>query len=131
MSGWRRWWVFNGVGVAGFAVQLGTLALLNRLAPGHYLLATAAAIEVTLLFNFALHMRFTWRDREGTRWEQLVRFHASNGAVSMVGNLLLMRVLVGVGVPVVAANVAAVGACSVVNFVLAGVWAFGKGRAAA
>ena len=122
---WRRWWVFNGVGLAGFGVQLGVLAALNRLVPGHYLLATAAAIELTLLFNFALHLRFTWGDRGGSGWGQMWRFHLANGVVSMVGNLMLMRVLVGAGVPVLAANAVAVGCCSVVNFVLADVWAFG------
>ena len=58
-----RWGKFNLVGAVGMAVQLGALALINRLAPGHYMLATAAAIEITLLHNFVWHLHYTWRDR--------------------------------------------------------------------
>ena len=58
-----RWGKFNLVGVVGMVVQLGALALINRLAPGHYMVATAAAIEITLLHNFVWHLHYTWRDR--------------------------------------------------------------------
>lgn len=128
MNTFVRWCVFNAVGAAGMLVQLCVLAMLNRLVPGHYLLATAAAIEVTLIFNFALHLRTTWRDRrdDSATLRRLVRFHLSNGAVSLVGNLLLMRMLVvGVHLPVLVANGIAILCCSCVNFALAHVWAFG------
>ena len=124
-----RWIKFNAVGAMGVGVQLGVLALLNRLAPGHYLVATAAAIEITLLHNFMWHLRYTWRDRrdDATRLQQLVRFHLSNGAVSMVGNLGLMRLLVhGMRVPVVAANGIAIVCCSAVNFWMGDRWAFAR-----
>jgi putative flippase GtrA len=137
-----RWGRFNLVGAVGMAVQLGAMALINRLAPGHYMLATAAAIEITLLHNFVWHLHFTWRDRFPTlntkgvfRMGQpderrslaghLIRFHLSNGLVSMVGNLALMPVLVeGARIPVVAANAVAILCCSIVNFFLGDRWAF-------
>lgn len=122
-----RWGKFNLVGAVGMAVQLGTLALINRLAPGHYMLATAAAIEITLLHNFVWHLHYTWRDRRrrGELRSQLIRFHLSNGLVSMVGNLALMPVLVdGARIPVVAANSIAILGCSIVNFSLGHNWAF-------
>jgi putative flippase GtrA len=121
-----RWWRFNLVGAVGMAVQLGALALLNRWAPGHYLAATAAAIELTLLHNFAWHLKYTWQDRrDDARARQLLRFHLSNGLVSMAGNLVLMRVLVGgVRLPVVASNGMAIVVCSVVNFYLGNEWVF-------
>jgi putative flippase GtrA len=57
----------------------------------------------------------------------MVRFHLSNGAVSMVGNLVLMRVLVeGAGMPVLASNGAAILVCSVANFFLGDGWVFAK-----
>jgi putative flippase GtrA len=111
----------------GMVVQLGVLAVLNRWMAGHYLLATAAAIEVTLLHNFVWHVRYTWRDRRGGGGlaGQLARFHLSSGAVSMAGNLALMPLLAGVvGMPVVVANGAAILCCSVVNFVLGDGWVF-------
>jgi putative flippase GtrA len=122
-----RWGKFNLVGVVGMAVQLGALALINRLAPEHYMLATAAALEITLLHNFVWHLHYTWRDRRcrSALRSQLIRFHLSNGLVSMVGNLALMPVLVeGARIPVVAANAIAILCCSIVNFCLGHNWAF-------
>jgi putative flippase GtrA len=122
-----RWLKFNAVGALGMVVQLPALAVFNRWIAGHYLVATAAAIEVTLLHNFAWHALYTWRDRrgEGAVLRQMVRFHLSNGAVSMVGNLALMPILVGeAGMPVLAANGVAILVCSGVNFFLGEEWVF-------
>jgi putative flippase GtrA len=126
MNPWLRYWKFNLVGAMGMAVQLAALALLNRVAPGHYLYATAAAIELALLHNFVWHLHTTWRDRrEGSAPMQLLRFHMSNGLVSLVGNLALMRILVhGAHMPLLAANLVAIVGCSVANFGLGNRWAF-------
>lgn len=129
-----RWGKFNLVGAVGMAVQLGALALINHLAPGHYMLATVAAIEITLLHNFVWHLHYTWRDRRcrSALKSQLLRFHVSNGLVSMVGNLALMPVLVeGARLPVVAANAIAILCCSIVNFFLGHNWAFAPTLSAA
>jgi len=122
-----RWTRFNLVGAVGMVVQLGALATLNRWTAGHYLCASAAAIELTLLHNFVWHLNYTWRDRRdrSSLPVQLMRFHLSNGLVSMVGNLALMRVLVEeVRMPVLAANSIAILCCSVVNFCLGDNWTF-------
>ncbi|MFZ0337342.1 MAG: GtrA family protein [Terracidiphilus sp.] len=122
-----RWGKFNLVGVVGMVVQLGVLALINRVAPGHYMVATAVAIEITLLHNFVWHLHYTWRDRRcrSALRRQLIRFHLSNGLVSMAGNLALMPVLVeGARLPVVAANAIAILCCSIMNFFLGDQWAF-------
>lgn len=126
-----RWGKFNVVGAMGMGVQLGALAVLSRWMSGHYLLATAAALEVTLLHNFVWHLHYTWRDRRDRRAVagQLVRFHLSNGVVSLVGNLGLMRLLVGEArMPLLAANGIAILACSLVNFALGHTWAFAARR---
>ena len=110
---------FNSVGVAGFAVQLGVLTGLLYFGL-HYLVATVLAVEAALLHNFLWHERWTWRDRPAagrSRLGRLWRFHALNGLVSLVGNVVLMRVLVGTfGVPAIPANMLAVLACSLVNY---------------
>ena len=127
MKTFIRWGKFNLVGAMGMAVQLASLALLNWWAPGHYLYASAAALEVTLLHNFVWHLRYTWRDRRDNSalWDQLMRFHLSNGLVSMVGNLALMRILVAEArVPVLASNCIAILCCSMVNFCLGNDWVF-------
>lgn len=125
MNALARWWRFNVVGAAGVLVQLGSLALLDRALP--YLAASVVAVELAVLHNFAWHLRYTWRDRrDETGWTmQMVRFHLSNGVVSLAGNVALMRMLVGAGhMPVLAANGIAIVCCSVVNFVLGDRWVF-------
>ena len=127
MSTFVRWCKFNLVGAAGVAFQLAALEALHRVAPAHFMLATAAAIELTLLHNFTWHLHYTWRDQRGDHgmWRSLARFQISNGLVSMTGNLGLMRLLVGgARLPVVAANGIAIVACSFVNFWLGHTWAF-------
>jgi len=129
-----RWGKFNLVGAMGMAVQLGALALLNRWSAGHYLYASAAALEITLLHNFVWHVHYTWRDRRdgSAPLAQLTRFHLSNGLVSMVGNLALMRILVDVArMPPLAANGVAILCCSIINFFLGDNWAFRDSAAAA
>ena len=110
---------FNGVGIAGFALQVGVLASLLY-AGLHYLAATALAVETAILHNFLWHEHWTWRDRPTGgrgRLTRLGRFHALNGVISLVGNLLLMRLFVGTfGMPAIPANVAAVLTCSVFNY---------------
>ena len=127
LSPFVRWWRFNCVGAVGMAVQLGALACFERVSRGHYLAATAAAVELTLLHNFVGHLHYTWRDRRsaGTLAGQLLRFHLANGVVSLAGNLALMPLLVrGAHLPVVAANAVAILGCSLVNFSLSHLWAF-------
>jgi len=126
-----RWAKFAAVGAMGSALQLVALALLNGWRPGHYLVASTIAIELALLHNFAWHALYTWRDRPGgSAGQQFVRFHFSNGLVSMAGNLILMRMLVGtLAVPVIAANALAIAACGFVNFWLGDTWVFATRRA--
>lgn len=125
----RRWLVFNGVGVLGFGVQLAALAALVRLTPVHYLVATLIAVELAVLHNFLWHQRWTWRDRplaaKRALLARLARFHLTNGAISLAGNLAVMRVLTGMAhVDPVAANAAAVVVCSIVNFIASDVVVF-------
>ena len=129
-----RWCKFNFVGGIGIAVQFGALLLLKGVLHFNYLAATAIAVEFTVVHNFIWHERFTWvertnRDRMPRSWSRslmrLVRFNLSNGAVSIVGNLALMRVMVGQGrMNYLVANVIAITACSLVNFLVSETWVF-------
>lgn len=122
-----RWLKFNAVGIAGAVVQLGMLALLTK-AEVQYLIATAIAVEVAVLHNYFWHLRWTWLDRPpASRVTALVRFNLANGAVSLVSNLVLMRVFTGwLGLPVIAANVLAIAITSVVNFFIGDRWVFAR-----
>jgi putative flippase GtrA len=123
-----RWAKFNAVGILGAAVQLGLLAVLTCWG-AHYLVATAIAVETAVLHNYVWHLRWTWADRPpASRLAALVRFNLANGAVSLLSNLILMRVFTGwLGFPVIAANVLAIAITSVVNFLLGDRWVFATG----
>jgi putative flippase GtrA len=122
MARFLRWLRFNAIGLVGVGVQLLFLHLLVRAHLG-YLAATAVAVESALLHNFAWHQRYTWADRPSDDLYdvlgRLLRFHLSNGTVSIFGNVLLMRWLVGaLTMPVLPADFAAIALCSSINFVL-------------
>ncbi len=115
----RRAAKFYAVGGAGIVVQLAALAALKSAAGLHYLVATALAVEIAVLHNFVWHERWTWRDRThgGGIFARLVRFHLSNGLLSLAGNLVFMRVLAGAcGVPYLAANAVSIALCAALNF---------------
>lgn len=128
ISSITRWLKFNLVGAIGIGVQLGTLTLLTSLGL-NYMLATAMAVEAAVLHNFLWHERFTWGDR-GARHSRdsalrLLRFNLTTGAISIGGNLLLMRLLVGQAhlVPLLA-NLLSIAGCSLVNFLVSDRWVF-------
>lgn len=127
-----RWLKFNAIGALGVCLQLSALAVLVGALGVNYLVATGIAVELTVVHNFLWHEYFTWRDRTrsvgGGFCRRLLTFNASNGLVSLAGNLLLMRLLVGVaGVPYVMANAIAIVSCSLVNFLLAELMVFVAG----
>ena len=122
-----RWGKFNLVGAMGMAVQLTALALINRWTAGHYLYASAAAIEIALLHNFVWHWHYTWRDRRdaASPLRQFLRFQLSAGLISILGNVALMELLVGYArMPLLLSNIAAVLCCSLASFYLVDNWAF-------
>ena len=119
----RRFLAFNGVGAIGIAVQLAVIAVLAEGIGLDYRAATVAAVAAALGHNFTWHWVWTWADRRTTGAPMLPalgRFLLANGAVSLVGNVVLMRVLVGsVGLPVLPASGLAIAACGLVNYWLA------------
>src|SRR5437868_6773220 len=119
----RRWGVFNAVGILGFVLQLALLFALRRGLSMNYLAATGLAVEAAVLHNFVWHEHVTWADviaslRHGVWW-RLLRFHAANGLISIVGNLGFTWALVErLRLPYLIANAVSVLICSLLNFVL-------------
>lgn len=107
----------------GMAVQLASLWALSSLAGLSVPIATALAVATAVAHNFEWHRRWTWRDRRirGSRArEALAQFAAANGLTSLVGNVVISAALVErLAMPAVAANVVAIAACGVANYVLA------------
>ncbi len=112
---------FNSIGLLGVLIQLSTLAVLTGWLRLHYLVGTALAVEAAVLYNFFWHEHWTWSDRtcpdQYAVWKRLARFHLANGALSIAGNLILMRLLVGVfSMNYVVANLTTIAVCSYLNF---------------
>jgi putative flippase GtrA len=119
MTTLMRWLRFNVVGAIGLAVQMSTLSLLLRWTTLPQPLAVACAVAVTVSHNFVWHERLTWRGqpRDG-RWQRWVAFNVTNGAISLVTNVVATSVLVvTTGISAIAANVVAVLVASVLNFI--------------
>jgi putative flippase GtrA len=128
-----RWLRFNLVGGIGIGVQIALLFLLKSVFGLNYLAATGVAVEVAVVHNFLWHERYTWVDRVRPSWRKslprLLRFNLTNGAVSIGGNLALMKIMVGVGhVNYLAANAVAIVVCSVLNFLLSDAYVFERDR---
>jgi putative flippase GtrA len=116
-----RWLKFNFVGALGIGVQLTVLAALKSGFHLHYLWATAMAVETAVVHNFLWHERFTWNDRglENGALLRFLKFNGTNGALSIVGNLALMKLFAGVlQIPYLAANGMAIAICSLANFLV-------------
>jgi putative flippase GtrA len=136
-----RWCKFNFVGGMGIAVQFAALFLMKSVLHFDYMFATALAVEAAVVHNFVWHEQFTWVDRttvsrtslDGAepRWRRslprFARFNLTTGAVSILGNLALMRVMVGQGhMNYLVANAIAIVLCSLANFLVSETWVFAE-----
>ena len=124
-----RWLKFNLVGGVGIVVQFVALLLLKGVFHFHYLAATAIAVEAAVVHNFVWHEQFTWSDRVQASWRRslprFARFNLTTGAVSILGNLALMKVMVGYGgMNYLLANALAIILCSLANFLVSEQWVF-------
>lgn len=115
-----RWLKFNAVGMMGAGWQLASLWIFSRIIGIGDAAATLCAVEISILHNFLWHQRWTWRDSAPESWPQrLVRFHLGNGIISLLANPLLTPLFEKAGLPLLAANLAAIASISLVNFGIA------------
>jgi putative flippase GtrA len=115
---------FNIVGTAGIGVQLACVAILVHGLGTPAVLATAAGVAAAVVHNFCWHVRWTWRDRMEpgvSRAGAFLRFVGANGAVSLVGSVLLMPILVSLaGLSAIPANLVTIAACGLLNYWIGG-----------
>ena len=119
------------VGLAGMCVHLGTLSLFNKGFGMEPSVATALAVELAVLHNFAWHERFTWRDRCSVHWSEvagrLLRFNLTTGMISLLGTTAIVKYLVSAHqFHVFFANIIAIPCCSMLNFLASEVLVFRK-----
>src|SRR5260370_10655592 len=94
ISSLPRWVKFALIGGLGLVIQLVLLQALTVIT-SNYLAATAMAVEFTILHNFVWHEKFTCRERATAgfsgKLHRALRFHVTNGVISISGNLILIR----------------------------------------
>jgi putative flippase GtrA len=127
----KRWLRFNLVGLLGIFAQFSALTALTHFGVP-YLCATGFAVETAVLHNWVWHERYTWSDRStggaNQRLGRFAKFNLCNGAISLVGNLVLMKLLFGnLHVPLLISNLTSIVLCSLINFVLGDRFVFGPG----
>jgi dolichol-phosphate mannosyltransferase len=117
----QRFFRFNVIGLVGIVFQLALLWILTDVGVG-YLVASSAAIVVTVGHNFAWHWLWTWADRTPRMPPAIAfaRFFLANGLVSLMSNLALMPLVAGrLGLPAVPSNLIVIAVAGVLNFGLA------------
>jgi putative flippase GtrA len=118
MTGHARWLRFNVVGVAGFAVQMLTLAAVDRLFAAPVGVAVTLAVLAAVSHNFLWHERVTWpgQPRQG-RWRRWLSFNVTTGVISVVTNVIVTTSVATItGAPLLVSNSIAVAAASLLNF---------------
>lgn len=119
----RRLGVFNLVGLGGFVLQVGTIALLTRGLDWPSTAATAIGLELAVVHNFIGHSRWTWREYPaGTFRARAVR--CGRYQIAKTASLFLnLAVTMFVGsfadLPVELANTIAVVMCALPNYLVA------------
>jgi putative flippase GtrA len=116
----RRCLKFYSVGGLGILVQLAALELMTAAFHLHYMLATALAVEAAILHNYLWHERFTWVDRPQPKpLPRFFKFNLTTGALSILGNVAAMRILVSLWkLNYVLANAITITACSIGTFLV-------------
>lgn len=116
----RRLSCYGVVGVTGVGVNMAVLYLLVQGAGLHHLVAAAIASEASILSNFLLNDRWTFRDVNSTlSWpRRLLHYNAITlgGTALSLGVLALLTDLLGIYY--LLANLFAIGAATVANYVL-------------
>ena len=122
---------FGIVGASGVAVNQGLLMLLHGSLGLPLLLSSLIAIETSILSNFALNSRWTWKvdlGRSLRRWlRKAVQYHAATAVSAFAGNVLVLMGLVHLfGVDYRLANLVGIGVGSGLNYLAGEFWVFRK-----
>jgi putative flippase GtrA len=125
-----RWLKFQAVGAAGTCVQLASLFLLRECLALSVLVATAIAVEISILHNFCWHRHWTWalgdnHLRPKPVFWQLCEYNLTGCLLSLVSNVaftdLYMRTF---DAHYLLANLMAIGTVGVANFLIAELFIF-------
>jgi len=114
---------FLVVGASGYVVNLVVYAVLLNVVGLHYLAAATGSFLVAVTNNYLWNRLWTFRGQRGHVAYQGMRFFVV-AVVSLGANLLILRVLVGLGVDKVVAQAIAIVLVTPLNFVGNKLWSF-------
>lgn len=122
---------FGIVGASGIVVNQGLLMLLHGTLGLPLLLSSPVAIETSILTNFILNSRWTWKidlGRSLRSWvRKAVQYHAATVLSAFAGNIVVLMGLVHLfGVDYRLANLAGIAVGSGLNYVAGEFWVFRK-----
>lgn len=117
---------FALVGLTGVVVNIGILVALRELAGFHHLMAAALSVEASIVWNFFLNDRFTFRDRRAEpALVRLARFNTVSLGALMVNLLTLFLFADILRFHYVTAELIAIGASFGVNYLGNLNWTYG------
>jgi dolichol-phosphate mannosyltransferase len=122
---------FGIVGASGIVVNQGLLMLLHGTFGLPLLPSSVFAIETSILSNFVLNSRWTWKvdlGRSPRNWVQkAVQYHAATVLSAFAGNVLILMGLVHLfGIDYRLANLVGIAVGSGVNYLAGEFWVFRK-----
>lgn len=122
---------FGIVGASGIVVNQGLLMLLHGAFELPLLLSSLIAIEMSILSNFTLNSRWTWKvdlGRSPRSWvRKAVQYHAATVVTAFAGNVFVLMGLVHLfGVDYRLANLVGIAVGSGLNYVAGEFWVFRK-----
>lgn len=120
---WAQLAKFATVGAGGYVVNLAVYATLVHAAGLHYLLAAVCSFLVAVTNNYTWNRVWTFRHQRGHLAYQGLRFLVVS-TLALAANLLVLRLLVGLGLDKVVAQAIAIAAVTPLNFVGNKLWSF-------
>lgn len=115
---------FALVGGSGVVVNLGLYLALSRGLSFPLELASALAIELSIISNFVLNNAFTFRRRNPTNClgKRFLRFHLAAGAAGFLNFTTFFLLVRGLGLWDIPANLIGIACATVINYVLNSRW---------
>lgn len=120
---------FGVVGIVAFVIDYAVLLLLTEVCGIHYLVSSAAAFLVSVIFNYILSVAFVFEtDRSRTKTAQFVVFALMSAGGLGVNQLMMWLVSDFLFIPYQLSKFAATAVVMVYNFVTRKLFLEGKER---
>jgi dolichol-phosphate mannosyltransferase len=115
---------FGIVGGSGVLVNMGLLYILTRFLSIRLEIASALAIEVSILSNFFLNNLWTFKKREThvPFWSRLLRYHLVTGLAGIVNYLVLLLLVHALGWNDMLSNLIGIAIGTIINYTLNSLW---------